>query len=70
MSLARQMVENQLFLSVSEARRKIAEHAVKVNGAVVISDELQLRDGDIVQIGNRIPKKICVGMQEAKAGRL
>lgn len=57
MSLAKQLAENGMTISVSEARRLVVMKAVKVNGSVA-SDELQLREGDEVQIARREPKTI------------
>jgi len=53
MSLAKQLADHRFTISVSEARRLVAMGAVKVNGNVAISDDLQLQKGDEVKIGKK-----------------
>jgi ribosomal protein S4 len=53
--LAKSLCEMGLTISVSEARRKIVEGAVRVNSQKIddVSSELQLNAGDIVTICRR-----------------
>lgn len=41
-------------MSCSEAKRKIMEGAIKVNGKKInFDDELQIKTGDLIKVGNR-----------------
>lgn len=53
-------ISTNFHLTKSEARRVINQNGVRVNDLVVSESEIELRDGDIIQVGKRRYKKIKV----------
>jgi tyrosyl-tRNA synthetase len=51
--LTEAMVRSGLARSMGDARRLVQQRGVKRNGDVVTSDEVEVSDGDVIQVGKR-----------------
>lgn len=54
MNLVQFMVDKKIVISCAEARRAIAQKAVKVNANIVSDLEASIKSGDIVKFGRNV----------------
>lgn len=52
------LTQKQLIVSRAEGRRLLINKAVIVNGKIVVSGEIELNEGDTVQVGKWLTAKV------------